>query len=102
MRRLLFRLAGHLKMTVGELESRMSSRELSEWIAFDRLSPLPDPWTIHGHLCALLWAISGQKKKAQPADFIPAARPPRRAQSGGEIEARLRTWSAACAARARA
>lgn len=84
-------------MTRGELMGRMDSAELSEWMAFDRICPLPDPWTIHGHLCALLWALSGQKKKAEPADFIPASRPPRRAQSPAEIEARLRAWTAAIA-----
>lgn len=85
-------------MTVGELGARMSSRELSEWMAWDRISPLPDPWAIHGHLMALLWNVT-QKKPREPADFIPAARPPRRAQSPREIEARLRAWTALIAAR---
>ncbi len=29
-------------MTVEELGERMSSRELSEWLAFDRISPIGD------------------------------------------------------------
>jgi hypothetical protein len=29
-------------MTVGEVEQRMSHREVYSWLAFDRLRPLPD------------------------------------------------------------
>ena len=38
----MFRLALALGMTVEELGERMSSRELSEWLAFDRISPIGD------------------------------------------------------------
>lgn len=39
-RRFLFKLAGHLGKTVGELEATMSASELSEWLAYDRLDPI--------------------------------------------------------------
>ncbi len=35
-----FRLAAELGMTVRELLARMDSRELSEWMAFDRIEPI--------------------------------------------------------------
>ena len=37
-----FRLALVLGMTVAELNQRMSSRELSEWMAFYRIEPFGD------------------------------------------------------------
>ncbi|AKI28268.1 phage tail assembly protein T [Moraxella catarrhalis] len=36
----MFKLAGHLGKTVGELEATMSASELSEWLAYDRLDPI--------------------------------------------------------------
>jgi len=36
-RRFMFSLARELKMTVGELSERMSSRELAEWIAYFKI-----------------------------------------------------------------
>lgn len=42
MRRYMFVLAERLGMTVAELGRRMSARELSEWLVFDKLSR-PDP-----------------------------------------------------------
>lgn len=36
----MFRLAGHLGCTVAELEQRLSSSELTEWVALAWL----DPW----------------------------------------------------------
>lgn len=42
----LYRLARALGMTVFDLRERLSRhpRELVYWRAFDRISPLPDPW----------------------------------------------------------
>lgn len=40
MKRFLFRLAGHLKKTVGELLETMDSDELTDWLAFARIEPL--------------------------------------------------------------
>ena len=38
----MFQLAGHLKMTVAELEQRMSSAEIAEWIAYTSVEPNGD------------------------------------------------------------
>jgi hypothetical protein len=57
MRRFLFRLAGHLGMTVRELSRRMDSQELSEWVAFTRYyHALPDPWQQTGLLTSAVLA----------------------------------------------
>jgi len=66
---LLFRLALQLGRTVGELEREMSSRELSEWIAYERIHPLPDPHWSAALICSVLancWGAS-----TSPEDFLP-------------------------------
>ena len=40
MRRFLFKLAGHLGMTVRQISDEMSAEELMEWLAFDQLDPI--------------------------------------------------------------
>ena len=40
----MFKLAFGLKMTVGELENRMSYVELMEWVQFYKIEPWGDPW----------------------------------------------------------
>jgi hypothetical protein len=70
-------------MTVRELLARIDSAELSEWIAFDRVCPLPDGWTQTGVIAstmANLWTTGGRRYK--PADFAP-----RRAQSAEQQSA---------------
>ena len=84
----LFRLAGHLGMTVSELCERMTSAELSEWMALDMFHrPLPDPWRQTGVLAsAMLAPYSGRGKKPKAEDFVPVARLP---QSADEMAAEL-------------
>lgn len=74
----LFRLAGHLGMTVSELSERMTSAELSEWMALDMYHrPLPDSWRQTGVLAsAMLAPYSGRGKKPKPEEFVPVARLP--------------------------
>jgi hypothetical protein len=73
LRRFLFRLAGHLGMTVREIETRMDSRELSEWIALDRYyEPLGDTWLQTGYQIAASLAPYS-KRKLDPRDFVPTA-----------------------------
>ena len=36
----MFKLAGHLGKTVGELERTLTAREFAEWQAYDRLDPI--------------------------------------------------------------
>jgi hypothetical protein len=71
-------LAGHLGMTVGELEQRMDSRELSEWLAFARyFQPLDNSWAQTGVLAsAVLAPHSRRGHMPKPADFIPTDSPP--------------------------
>jgi hypothetical protein len=79
LERFLFRLAGHLKMTVGELCLRMDSVELSKWIAYERYfhGPLGDEWRQTGTLAAAMLAPYVRKGQApKPNDFVPVERPP--------------------------
>ena len=51
----------------------MSSRELSEWIAYDKLDLIPDPWRQTGIMAGLthnMWA----KKKVSEDHYIPRER----------------------------
>lgn len=65
-------------MTVGEIEQRMSSRELTEWIAYTRYyERLPDAWEQTGLVVASLlapYAKEGQTPKAK--DFVGLLTPP--------------------------
>lgn len=71
-------LAGHLKMTVSELEQRMDSRELSEWLAWARyFQPLDNSWAQTGILASVsLLPHLRRGQAAKPSDFIPTERPP--------------------------
>jgi hypothetical protein len=71
-------LAGHLGMTVGELEQRMDSRELSEWLAFARYyQPLDNSWAQTGVIAsAVLAPYSRRGHMPKPADFVPTEAPP--------------------------
>jgi hypothetical protein len=75
---LLFRLAGHLKMTVAELGQRMDSRELSEWIAYTRhFEALPDPWRQTSLLTSAVLSPHCKQGRAPKSDaFIPIEEPP--------------------------
>ena len=66
------RLAGHLRMTLEQIDA-MDSREFSRWIAFSRwFSPLEDSWTQTGMLASAMLAPYCPKGKTPTAgDFIP-------------------------------
>lgn len=70
MRRMLFRIAATLGMTVSEVEERMTSTELTEWMA---LIPM-DPWgpfrdDLRGAIGA--WASTAAwSKNAKVTDFL--------------------------------
>jgi hypothetical protein len=79
LRRFLFRLAGFLHMTVGELCERMDSHELSEWIAYERHfhGPLGDEWRQTGTVAAAILAPYVRRGQApKVTDFIPVEKPP--------------------------
>jgi hypothetical protein len=71
-------LASHLRMTVGELEERMDSRELSEWLAFARyFQPLDNSWAQAGVIAsATLAPYSKRGTCPKPSDFVPLEKPP--------------------------
>ena len=64
-----------LGKTVRELEGSIDSRELSEWMAYDRLDLMPDPWREAGTVAATLAnLLSGARYAFKPDDFIPRPR----------------------------
>lgn len=73
----MFRLAGHLGMTVAELGERMTSAELTEWMAVDmHFEPLPSPWRQTGTIAAASVAPHcGRGKAPKPDDFVPIIKP---------------------------
>jgi len=77
----LFALAGHLRMTVRELCSRMDSQELTEWLAFTRYyKALPDEWQQAGLIVSSLLAPYSKDRVPSPADFMPLEKPPNHPQ----------------------
>jgi hypothetical protein len=74
----MFRLAGHLKMTVGELQRRMSAVEFAEWLAYTRyFEALPDSWRETGLLAsAVLAPYSARGRTPKADDFVPIEKPP--------------------------
>lgn len=83
-------------MTVRELGDRMDSAELSEWLAFDRVSPLPDPWLIGGIQAATMRnTFRGKRDRAaKPEDFIPRRKAGPKRQSDAQMKAICRAWAA--------
>lgn len=72
MRRFYFRLALQLGYTVEELLDRCSSRELSEWMAYDSIEPfgqLRDDARIALLASTVVNMVS--KKKVKVQDFMP-------------------------------
>ena len=65
----MFRLALLLRKTVGELEAQMSSHELSEWLAFFRIHPMPDPALHTAMICSAVANSVGSD--TTPEDFMP-------------------------------
>lgn len=63
-----------------ELLATVDSRELSEWWAFHRLYPLPDPWKQTARICRTIMASSGNFKHVpEEWKFIPGAQQTREA-----------------------
>ncbi|WP_146115594.1 MULTISPECIES: hypothetical protein [Pirellulaceae] len=77
-------------MTVAELGKRMSGEELIEWMVFDRLHPIPDPWLQTGVMCQYIaepWLKKKSGGKWRPTDFMPVERIQRHVQSEEECKA---------------
>lgn len=88
----MFRLAGHLKMTVRELCERMDSQEFAEWIAMHRyFEPLPDPWRQTGLLAsAALAPYCPRGRTPKSEDFVPIDKAPQHEQEMLENLRRLK------------
>ncbi len=72
------RLAGHLKMTLEDLLTRMSSREFSYWMAYHRYyEPVGGEWDRAGLVAsASLAPYCPRGRTPKPKDFIPILKPP--------------------------
>jgi len=60
-----------LGKTVSELLAEISSAELTEWLAYDRIDPLPDPYWTNALLCQTIMRSQGNSK-AKLVDFLPS------------------------------
>lgn len=92
----MFTLAGHLKMTVAELGSRMSHREFREWVEFYRIDPFGPERAdfMLAQLCALIANVNRPRRSSRRfriADFMPRFHESQRPrQSLGEMVGKLR------------
>lgn len=91
----MFRLAGHLGRTVGELEVSLSSRELSEWIAYSALEPFGQDRTDDGFrlLASMLFNTNRGKgaRALAPGDFLKTLHDMRpKPKKPGELAAALK------------
>lgn len=79
-------------MTVGEIQSRMTTRELAEWMAYTRyFQAIPDSWAETGLLVsAVLAPHSEQGKAPRASDFIPIEAPPQHQQQAKDVILDLR------------
>lgn len=65
-------MALHLGKTVRQLLSEMDSQELSEWMAFDQIEPLPDPYWASGMVASTMCNLWGKRSKPyKPKEFMP-------------------------------
>ncbi len=82
------RLAVAFGMSAYDVGEYVSAPELTDWLARQRVEPLPDPWYQTGVLAAANAALWRKGRGAAPEDFIPYARAPLPAQSvAGMMEA---------------
>lgn len=96
----MHRLALALGRTIEELGASMSSRELSRWQAYDRISPIGEIQADarHGVLCTLVARVAGNKT-ARPLDFIPFREPEeKKDQSRKSMLTALWEWTKAVGA----
>lgn len=62
-------------MTVRELHAKLDSAELSEWLAYDRIEPLPDSYWQSALIASTVANAMGSGKKTHKlADFLPVRR----------------------------
>jgi hypothetical protein len=89
----MFRLAGHLKMTVRQLCETMDAREFAEWVAMHRYyNPLPDEWRQAALVASATLAPHcprGRTPKVE--DFVPVFNAPQHELQMLEALARLKS-----------
>lgn len=49
----------------------MSSAELSEWLAYVQIEPLPDPYWVGAQICQVTAQSQSVKKRYKLTDFMP-------------------------------
>lgn len=92
------RLARELGMTCGEVETRMSSAELIQWLALDRTEPFPLELDIAALEALAAVASAYSKRPLGAASFLPKLKPVR-AQPAAEGLAVMQTLRARMLAR---
>lgn len=71
-------------MTVEELDRRMSIQEFMEWVALQRVDPMPDSWMQAGIVASTIANVNRVKgPPRKPQDFMPKR--PRPRQSVAEM-----------------
>jgi hypothetical protein len=83
----MFDLAAARRTSIGEIEA-MSSRELSEWMAYYRIRPNPDPHWIGAQICAVIANVmsSGDRQYAVE-DFYPGTTTPEALSAEDSVKA---------------
>lgn len=80
-------------MTVGELCQRMDSRELSEWIAYDKyFEPIGDAWLQTAFTTSAVISTVAGRRAPKPQDLVPVDK--RCPMHPSQIEAELRRMHA--------
>ncbi len=74
-------------MTVGDIERRMTTRELAEWMAYARYyQAFPDSWAETGLIVSAMLAPYSEKGKTPKAnDFNPIEIPPQHNMQAREV-----------------
>lgn len=102
LRRALFWLAQDLGMPVREVERRVDSAEIAEWLAFWRIEPRFSPWQAMAQICCIVYnAFRGKGQAKHPRDFLPAGMAVKR-QSSAQQRAAFGAWAAIHNARIKA
>ena len=88
----MHRLALSLGMLKAALLEQASDDELDDWVAYDKIEPLPDPWLQTGIIASTQFNMlrSSETPAKAPIDFIPVAKKPIRRQPVALMQATMR------------
>lgn len=91
--------------SVREAQSRIDSREFTEWMLYEQIEPFGEraDWIRHGHLMSAICNALRRKgaRAAKPEDFMPRPDRGTRRQTAQEIETALRAVTARQEAKAK-